>query len=87
MAFVITTVEGGYMGGFETVEVEMLETGAMIELKYIWHNPHAPRPWKFQWLGIYIQLMGRSMWLSDVVAGVAKIKAPAEEVDNQHRDL
>ncbi|RDW57472.1 hypothetical protein BP6252_13810 [Coleophoma cylindrospora] len=87
LACTITNVGNGYMGGLETVEVVMLQSSAMIELKYLWHTVNLPRPWKFQWFGVYLQLMARKIWLQSVVAGVSKAATNVEGRHNVSRDL
>ncbi|KAL3426763.1 hypothetical protein PVAG01_00272 [Phlyctema vagabunda] len=88
LSFTISTAFNGYVGGLETIEVIMLEMGVIIDIKYIWHNPLAPRWWKFQWGGVYTALLGRTVYLKYAIASVSKI-APAEAIqaNNSHGEL
>lgn len=71
MVLTISTRGNGYMGGLEVNEVRTEKDGKIIDIKYIWHSAYKPRWWKVQWFAIYLQVIGRKVWLETVVAGVA----------------
>ncbi|KAI0023341.1 hypothetical protein F4780DRAFT_76546 [Xylariomycetidae sp. FL0641] len=72
MALKITTVSTGFTGGMEAIEVHLDHQAnvALVSIKYVWHNDVVlPRKWK-QYLGIWMQLTSRRMWLLETVDGV-----------------
>ncbi|KAI1843907.1 hypothetical protein JX265_003803 [Neoarthrinium moseri] len=72
MSMAITTVHTNFTGGLETVTVEINPSAdvMIVTFKYLWHNDIIlPRKWK-QWLGVYMQLTSRRMWLLDLAAAL-----------------
>ncbi|KAI1085961.1 hypothetical protein F5B19DRAFT_232021 [Rostrohypoxylon terebratum] len=82
MAMTITTVPTGYTGGFEIISAAVSHKGgiAAVGVKYIWHNDVLlPRKW-VQYIGIYMQLTSRRMWLVSLLSGLTQI--PVVEDDS-----